>query len=286
MIWKADMFTLNDTDAPMDYIFTAGDSPVLLSLPHVGTDVPRAIEDDFTREGKEIPDTSWYLDRVFDFASELGIGVLKAHYSRYVTDLGRDPKGGILYEGLENTSICPLQRFDYKQIYITAAEPTEEEIMTRITRYWQPYHAKLAMALMEIKKKHGFAILIDATSIRSQCPRFFEGVLPDVNIGTNDGRSTDPSLTDVILRSFNNDEDGYSHILDGRFKGGYITRHFGDPRHDIHAVQIELTQSTYMDEKPPFTFQPKKADFTRPMLKHIMKAVLSWKPEEIRAAAN
>lgn len=260
----------------MDAFFLNRDtSPLLLSQPHVGLEIPKAIEDRLTPGAKLRPDTDWHIDRLYgDMAAELGATVLTARYSRYVIDLNRDPAGASLYPGQSVTELCPTSLFDEAPMYLQNQDPDESEIEERREIYWQPYHAALASEIARLKDLHGYVLLYDCHSIRSLVPRFFEGRLPTLNLGTGDGISADPGLAqkleDVAARS------PYRHALNGRFKGGYITRHYGQPAENIHAVQMELAQADYMAETPPFSYLEERAAKLQPTLNQILNTLLDW----------
>ncbi len=260
------------------FTFKAGASPLLVSMPHVGTLVPETIAARMTELGKTVPDTDWHLDRLYDFLDPLDASVLAATQSRYVIDLNRAPDDRLLYPGASNTGLCPTASFDEDAIYLDGQAPDAAEIEARNERVFRPYHARLASALAAIRERHGFALLWEAHSIRSRVPRFFEGRLPDLNLGSAGGLSADPELI-ARLKQVAETEGaaaGYSHALDGRFKGGYITRSFGDPAERVHAVQLELSQITYMNEAPPFAFRGDLAAGIRPVLRRLLETVLDW----------
>ena len=222
-----------------------------------------------------MPDTDWHVDRLYDFADALGAGMLVATHSRYVVDLNRDPEDRPLYPGADNTEVCPTSTFDAARIYQDGGAPDPAEVAARVARYWDPYHAALQRELDGLHERHGVACLLEAHSIRSVVPRFFDGRLPDLNLGTADGASAAPDLTDRAMAALRA-SDGYSSVLNGRFKGGYNTRRFGAPSRGIHALQLEMAQCVYMDEAPPFTYRPEKADRIRPTLRRLLQAMLDW----------
>ena len=259
------------------YDFREGHAPLLISMPHCGTHIPEPLAVDMTSEALEVPDTDFHLPRLYDFAHELGASVLSATHSRYVIDLNRSPDGVVLYPGASNTELCPLSRFDFKPIYRAETGPNVAGMDARIAQYWQPYHQRIASELARLRERHGHALLFDAHSIVSECPRFFEGCLTDFNLGTGGGSSCDPRLGDAVLSVVKGD-DSYTSVLNGRFKGGYITRHYGDPSANIHAVQLELSERTYMDEKPPFDYDEVLATKVRVVLRKLIETMLAWKP--------
>ena len=203
------------------------------------------------------------------------IAALLTH-SRYVIDLNRPPDGASLYPGQSVTSLCPVDGFDSEPLYQSKAdEPDDAEVARRRELYWKPYHDQLRTELDRIKAVHGVAMLWDAHSIRSVLPRFFEGKLPDLNLGTADGQSCDPALAQQLL-AIAKMAPAHTSVLNGRFKGGYITRNYGQPEQGFHAVQLEMTQSSYMQEQMPFDYLPAVADQIKPTLQQMLQAVLSF----------
>ena len=251
------------------YRFIAGRAPLLVSMPHTGTYIPADLKKRMTAAALALPDTDWHLEKLYDFLGELGASVLVATHSRYVVDLNRPPDNQNLYPGQDTTGIVPVDTFHKEAVYAGAA-PTPEEIAQRIGEYWKPYHAKLQDALADIKAKHGYALLWDAHSIFSEVPRFFQGKLPDFNLGTADGRSCGAGIGEALLKQV----EEYSAVLNGRFKGGYITRRYGDPASGVHAVQLELSEATYMDERPPYALREDLARRLRPQLRVLLELFL------------
>jgi len=260
------------------YRFTAGSGPLLVSMPHVGTFVPPEIAARMTAAARALPDTDWHVDRLYDFLGELGASAIAATQSRYVIDLNRAPDGRPLYPGASNTELCPTTTFDDEAVYRDGQGPDEDEAAARRAAVWRPYHARLEAELAAIRQRHGVALLWDAHSIRSRVPRFFEGRLPDLNFGTGGGITADPSLVDALAEVAAGNR-AYSHVVDGRFKGGYITRNYGDPAGGVQAVQLELSQITYMDEAPPYGFREDLAAGIRPLLRALLEAALEWAEE-------
>jgi N-formylglutamate deformylase len=266
------------TDHP-PFRFRQGTRPLLISMPHVGTYVPPALAARLTDEARHVPDTDWHLERLYDFADELGASVLVATHSRYVIDLNRSPDGASLYPGQSVTGLCPVDTFDDTPIYAAGAVPDDfpddAEIAARCDAVWHPYHAKLTEELARIKAQHGVAALWDAHSIRSVLPRFFEGKLPDLNLGTGKGIACHPALAQTLL-GIAETATGYTGVLNGRFTGGYITRHHGQPAQNVHAVQLEMTQSSYMQEALPFDYLPNVAAGVQPHVRRMIEAVLAF----------
>lgn len=262
--------------APMEpFIFSSGRLPLLISMPHQGTYIPETIAEQLTPEARAVPDTDWHLPRLYDFASAMGASLLIATHSRYVIDLNRDPEGTPLYPGASNSELCPTALFSEAALYLPGGEPDDNEIEQRRRSVWEPYHRCLHSELQRLRAAHGIALLLDAHSIRSEVPRFFAGRLPDLNLGTADGASADPQLA-ARLVALCASHERYSSVLDGRFKGGYITRHYGQPLAGIHAVQLEISQRTYMNEDPPYEFSANLAHELRPLLRSFIATMLAW----------
>ena len=262
-------------DADGIFDFAPGTTPLLVSIPHDGRAIPDDIAARMTDAALRIPDTDWHVGRLYDFAGGLGAGVLAARYSRYVVDLNRDPEGQALYPGADNTEIVPLATFDREPIYRPGAAPDAGETDRRVARFWRPYHQRLAAELDALRQRHGHAVLFDAHSIRSVVPRFFDGVLPDFNFGTARGASADAGLAAAAFRVLAGAE-GYASVDNGRFTGGYITRRYGAPAGGVHAIQLELSQRTYMDEAHPFGYRPDLAGKVRPVLRDLLAAMIDW----------
>lgn len=226
------------------YDFHAGESPLLISVPHDGRQVPPEVAEQMTEVGLTLPDTDWHVARLYGFARELGASLIVARYSRYVVDLNRSASDEALYPGQLATGLCPRQTFDGENIY---AREFAIDIPGRVERFWRPYHDKLHRALTDLRQAHGRALLWDAHSIASRVPGLFAGELPVLNIGTFDGRSCDELIASAVMQAANNSP--YEAVRDARFKGGYITRHYGNPATGVQAMQLELAQRAYMDEE-------------------------------------
>lgn len=229
------------------YILEEGDSPLLVSIPHDGHSLTPGMEKRLTTAARSLPDTDWHVRRLYEFASELGASRLVATYSRYVVDLNRPPSDVALYTGQVSTGICPAETFAGEGIYSPGNECTKTEKQDRVQRYWKPFHNRLVAELERIRNRFGYALLWDAHSIRSEIPNLFDGTLPNLNIGTNNGASCDVSLEKAIVSIAEKSE--LSWVLNGRFKGGHITRTYGNPTNNIHAIQLELGQNCYMNEE-------------------------------------
>ena len=252
-----------------------GSVPLLVSFPHAGTEIPASIAARMSAAARAVPDTDWHLPRLYEFARAIGASTLQPRFSRYVIDLNRPPDDASLYPGLATTGLCPLETFAGDPLYRPGQAPGPDEIADRRELYWEPYHAMLANELDRMRERHGIALLLDAHSIASRVPRLFDGQLPDFNLGTHDGRSCALNMQAELLRALQQHPE-YTHVVDGRFKGGYITRHYGRPADRFHAFQVELTQRTYMDETPPFAYRPDLAQSVRPVLDALIRAALDW----------
>jgi N-formylglutamate deformylase len=250
-----------------------GSSPLLISMPHVGTYVPPELAARMTDAGRLVADTDWHVDRLYDFLEGLAASVLCPTHSRYVVDLNRPPDGANLYPGQDTTALVPLDTFAREPVYRSGEAPGEREVADRIARYWRPYHDALQDELARIRTAHGYALLWDAHSIASELPRFFSGRLPDLNFGTASGGSCAPAMQSAVFEEARR-TTGYTAVLNGRFRGGYITRAYGRPADGIHAIQLELSQRTYMDEPPPFEFREDLAGRLRPALRRFLEAFL------------
>jgi N-formylglutamate deformylase len=267
---------MTDTpSAPPPFRFHQGSAPLLISIPHGGVYLPPLLAERLSAEARAVPDTDWHLERLYAFAKDLGASVLAATHSRYVIDLNRPPDGASLYPGQNVTGLCPVDTFDETPLYPLGDLPGADEIAARRAAVWAPYHAQLRAELERIRAAHGVAVLWDAHSIRSVLPRFFQGKLPDLNLGTADGASCAPALAQELLRIAQS-APGYTAVLNGRFKGGHITRHYGAPARNVHAVQLEMTQCSYMQEAPPFAYLPERAEQVRPHLRRLLEAALEF----------
>ena len=253
------------------------ESPLLIDVPHAGIFVPPDISARLTPEALKLPDTDWHVNRLFDFADALGAGFLAATHSRYVIDLNRDPSGESLYPGSDNTELVPLTRFDFGPIYLEGKAPSPLEVAERIERFWKPYHQRLRADILDVVQRFGYCILIDGHSIPHQVPRFFPGTLPDLNLGTDSQRSAAPSVIEAAWAVLDQ-QDRFSKVMDGRFTGGYITRHYGQPRQNVHALQVEMVQSAYMDEQNPGDYAPCRAATLINVLKALALALSSVTP--------
>lgn len=252
------------------FSFHQGNTPVLISIPHLGTEIPDEIAGQMTDEALLVADTDWHLDRLYEFARRAGASVLGARISRYVIDLNRPPSGESLYPGQTTTGLCPGETFRGEPLYRSGKALEHAEVQHRLQIYWEPYHAKLRAELDAMRAKFGNVLLWEAHSIASVLPRLFDGKLPDLNIGTNSGASCRTEILDAISGELQNQP--FTWVTNGRFKGGYITRAYGNPEEGIDAVQLEMCQSTYMDEEAPFDYRPEVAEKVQPVVERMVAA--------------
>ena len=251
-----------------------GTAPLLVSLPHDGTDVPASIAERLTPEARRVPDTDWHVARLYGFAKALGASVLVPRNSRYVIDLNRGEDDVSLYPGQNTTGLCPVRRFSGDPVYLPGREPDEREVRERVAAYWRPYHQALRDELQRLHAEHGRVTLWEGHSIRgSGLPFLFDGRLPDLNLGTAGGTSCSPGLQHR-LESVLAAQADYDFVANGRFKGGHITRHYGDPADGIDAVQLEISQRCYMDEDS-FAYDEEKAVALQALLQRLLAVTLT-----------
>ena len=262
---------MNDTV----YTLHRGSAPLLLSLPHVGTNLPASLRPRLVDRALGVEDTDWHLERIYSFARALGASVLVPRHSRYVVDLNRPPKNAPMYPGVNNTGLCPLTFFDGQPLYRDGQAPDAAEVAQRVDTYWQPYHTALADELARLQAAHGRVVLFDGHSIKSELPWLFDGRLPDLNLGTADGQSCDPALRQALDQVLAG-QQRYSQVVDGRFKGGFITRHYGAPKQGIHAVQLEMCWRCYMQEAAPYAWHDGLAAEVQPLLRLLVQAMLAF----------
>ena len=262
----------------MNPVFTLvqGSTPLLISMPHVGTEIPQDQQHRYTQRALRVEDTDWFLDRLYAFAAKLGASLLVPRYSRYLIDLNRPNENTPMYSGQNNTELCPTRHFTGDAIYRSGQAPDEAEIQRRVAQYWKPYHDALGAELARLRGQHGHAVLFDAHSIKSELPWLFDGTLPQLNLGTVEGASCNKGLGQALAGVLAAHSD-YDHVIDGRFKGGHITRHFGRPQKQIHAVQLEMCWRSYMDEDPP-AWSDARAEAITPLLRSLVSTMLNWSP--------
>ncbi len=265
----------NSTEGdPPVFELRRGQAPLMVSMPHVGTHVPASLARRMTAQALTLADTDWHLPAVYDFLGELDATVLSATHSRLVVDLNRPPDGASLYPGQDVTGLVPVDTFRREPVY-AQQPPQAGEIGERLARYWQPYHDTLAAELQRLRERHSRVVLWDAHSIASQLPRFFEGRLTDLNFGTASGAACAGELIDAVLEPVR-EQGAYSWVLDGRFKGGHITRRYGRPADGVHAIQLEMSQRIYMDEVAPFGLRPERVTALRPLLRACLARARAW----------
>ena len=248
-----------------------GSAPLVIGLPHTGTDIPAATEARMTSPWLARKDADWWVDRLYDFATEIGATTVRTGVSRSVIDVNRDPSGASLYPGMTTTGLCPTETFDGEPLYRDGQAPDADEIAERRETWFVPYHAALQAQIDRLRAK-GPVVLYDAHSIRSVVPRLFEGELPQFNIGDNDGTTCAPELTRAVETACA--VSGDSLVVNGRFKGGYITRHYGQPMQGIEAVQLEISQRIYMDEDS-FEWDEEKALRAQGILRALLQQMLA-----------
>jgi formiminoglutamase len=258
------------------YDFIPGSSPLLISMPHVGTELMPEVAAGLAEPAKGLCDTDWHLPILYDFARKMGASLLIARWSRFNIDLNRPSDDKPLY-ATATTGLYPDTLFDGQALFAPGRVPDAAARARYLTEIWEPYHQRIAGELARIKSQHGFATLFDAHSIKGFVPRLFEGQLPDFNIGTNEGKSCASSLTKKLAAAC--EDPGFTHVVNGRFKGGHITRHYGLPQDGIHAVQLELAQRTYMREEPPFDYQTGLAARVQPVLARFVDTLATWRPD-------
>lgn len=254
------------------YALHEGTAPLFISLPHNGTVVPEEIAARMTPSARKVPDTDWHVSHLYSFARELGASMIVPKYSRYVVDLNRPPDDTSLYPGRNTTGLCPLVQFSGEPIYAQEQEPSQSEVRARVDEYWRPYHDALASEIARIKSVHGRVVLWEGHSIKSVVPFLFDGRLPDFNLGTADGTSCSSALQHRLTKQFQAQRD-FSFVVNGRFKGGYITRHYGNPAGGVDAVQLELAQRNYMDEDS-FEFGAQKVELTSALIRKLLQTCL------------
>lgn len=259
-----------------------GSAPLILSVPHAGIEIPAEYSRHFLSPWLARKDTDWWVDRLYDFAAALGVTLVRTSISRSIVDPNRDPSGASLYPGRPTTALCPTTTFDGEALYAGGGEPDAAEIERRRGRYFDPYHAAIAAQIERLRRAHPVVVLYDCHSIRSVVPRLFAGVLPNFNIGTYDGASCSAQLTAAVEATC--EHSGMSWVTNGRFKGGYTTRHYGNPARGVHAIQMELACRGYMNEPDtpctpgdwPPDYDEQRASRMRELLTRIVGACISF----------
>jgi N-formylglutamate deformylase len=274
--------SIAEPDRPAWLQVTEGAAPLLLSMPHSGTEIPQAVAAGLRDPFLATCDTDWWLDRLYDFGATLGATVVRTTLSRTVVDPNRDPSGQSLYPGQATTGLCPVTTFDAVALYRSGQEPDAAAIAQRTRDYFAPYHATLTAQLKRLRQQHPHVVLYDCHSIRSRVPRLFAGLLPQFNLGTHSGASCDPRLRAAVAQACA--DSGDSHAVDGRFKGGYITRHYGRPAAGIHALQMELACRGYLLEPDaeltagnwPAPYDPARAGVLQRTLRQVLAICLDF----------
>lgn len=261
------------------YSFHRGTLPLLVSVPHAGTEVPREIFRRFTLAGQALPDTDWYVDELYAFALELGASMIVANYSRYVVDLNRSPDSRSLYDSNPTSPVCATHTFGGEPIYMAGEEPSADETDERVAQYWQPYHSQIEAELKRLRAEYGFALLWDAHSVASEVPGLFTGVLPEFNFGTRDDQSCPRAFAEALLERVTRDGK-YGAVLNGRFKGGYITLHYACPSEHCYAIQLELAQRVYMDERSPPSSDRDKLEAAARIIRGLLECALNQVPSD------
>jgi N-formylglutamate deformylase len=269
--------TLTDTVTEV-YTLHRGQTPLLVSLPHCGTTLPDWLQPRLQPRALAVEDTDWHLERLYGFARALGASLLVPVHSRYVVDLNRPPENQPMYPGRNNTELCPTRFFTGEPLYRSGQAPDEAEVQQRVQQYWQPYHGALRDELDRLRAAHGHAVLFDGHSIKSALPWLFDGELPGLNLGTADGAACDATLTARIAALFAAWPRD-SHVVNGRFKGGYITRHYGRPAAQVHAVQLEMSWRVYLDEAAPHQWHAERAGAVAPLLQQLLQTLIDWRPQ-------
>jgi N-formylglutamate deformylase len=258
------------------YTLTQGSIPLLVSFPHSGPLLPEPYAGSMTAAARLVADTDWHLPALYDFVTAMGASTVHANYSRYIIDMNRPATGESLYPGQTTTSLCPTETFRGEPLYPAGGEPDDAEVADRVEKFWKPFHGALQAELDRLKAVHGQVLLWEAHSIASVLPRLFEGQLPDLNIGTFGGASCAPSVQEAVVSVA--EASPFTSVVNGRFKGGHITRHFGQPGNGVHAVQMEMTQLLYMDENAPFGYLPDVAAKVKPTLQAMISAAVDALP--------
>ena len=254
-----------------------GKKPLLVSVPHAGTLLPDEQRQRYVERAFAVEDTDWHLSTLFDFVRDVGASFIVPRFSRYLIDLNRPRENVPMYPGVNNTELCPTRFFTGDALYRNGYAPDSTEIERRVSTHWQPYHDALRGELKRIHTGHGHVVLFDGHSIKSELPWLFEGRLPDLNLGTAGGASCAPSLRAALTRVLDA-QALYTHVVDGRFKGGHITRHYGNPDKGVHAVQLEMCWSCYMAERPPYELDSARTARLLPVLQALVRTMLHWTP--------
>jgi N-formylglutamate deformylase len=255
------------------YSLHRGTAPLLVSVPHDGTQVPADIAARLTDSARRVPDTDWHVARLYAVARELGASMLVPTHSRYVVDLNRSEDDVSLYPGQNTTGLCPAVQFTGEPVYREGQAPDAAEVRARVERYWRPYHDALRAELDRLRAEHGRVVLWEGHTIKGALPFLFEGRLPDLNLGTANGVSCSPELQCRLVDVLEG-QGAYDFVANGRFKGGHITRHYGDPANGVDAVQLEVSQRIYMDEET-FAWDEARASDAQRVLAVLLEAAVA-----------
>ncbi len=262
-----------------------GEAPLVVSFPHTGTEIPDYLESKLVSSWLARKDADWWVHLLYDFVQSLGATTIRTRLSRTLIDVNRDPSGASLYPGQATTELCPVTTFDGEPLYVAGGEPAPVEITRRRGRYFDPYHSAITEELARLRYDYACVVQYEAHSIRSLVPRLFDGELPNFNIGTNSGASCHPTLTAAVEAECR--RSGFTQVTNGRFKGGWTTRHYGKPADGVHAIQMELACRGYMTEPAepltadnwPPAYDPAKAARMRTALTAVMQACLAFANE-------
>jgi len=268
---------MNEADA--SFSLQRGSAALLVSVPHCGTEIAQPLLARMVPRAQALEDTDWHLAQLYAFVRDLGASLIVPHHSRYVIDLNRPPDDAPMYTGVNSTGLCPERFFSGELLYRAGQQPDQADVAQRRELYWQPYHDALQRELVRLKSAHGYALLLDGHSIKSELPWLFTGRLPDLNLGTAGAASCAPSLRTAMSRALQAQRD-FTQVVDGRFKGGYIVRRYGSPREGVHAAQLEMCWSCYMAETPPYRLDPQRSARLAPVLYSLVQTLLRWKPPD------
>jgi N-formylglutamate deformylase len=268
---------MNDADSV--FSLHRGSAALLVSVPHCGTVIAEALLARMVPRARALEDTDWHLQDLYAFVRDLGASLIVPRHSRYLIDLNRPPDDVPMYAGANNTGLCPERFFSGDALYRPGLQPDQAEKAHRRATYWQPYHDALQQELARLKSAHGYALLLDGHSIKSELPWLFPGRLPDLNLGTADGATCAPSLR-VAMEQVLQSQREFTQVADGRFKGGYIVRQYGRPLEGVHAAQLEMCWSCYMPEAPPYRPDPQRSARLAPILRSLVRALLDWQPSD------
>ncbi|MBX9665640.1 N-formylglutamate deformylase [Novosphingobium sp.] len=247
-----------------------GDAPLIVSVPHAGIRMPDAVSSALMDPAAALVDTDWHVDKLYSFARDLGATLVSTAMSRIVVDVNRDPSGASLYPGQATTGLCPMTSFDGTPLYRAGQEPDAAAVAARRASFFDPYHSALDAEIARLRGLHGTVVVYDAHSIASRVPRLFDGELPAFSIGTNGGSACDAALTERIASLCPE-----PRVVNGRFRGGWITRRIGNPAAGVHAVQMELAQRVYLDE-PSTEWNEARAAEARATLRKVLEACIDF----------